>query len=72
MPGMAHELDDILAQTDCPLCGSDINLSYKTLRLTRTIECPGCGETVRPINDTPIGNIQQLIDDLDQGSDTRP
>jgi C4-type Zn-finger protein len=60
---MAHELDDIRAQTDCPVCGSDLNVSYKTMRLERTIECPSCGETIRPIDDTPIGKIQKLIDE---------
>lgn len=61
--GMAHELDDIAAQTECPVCGRTLNLPYKTLRLERTIECLGCGETIRPIDDTPIGHIQKLIDE---------
>lgn len=39
--GMAHDLDHITAQTDCP----------------------GCGETIRPIDDTPIGRVQKLIDE---------
>jgi hypothetical protein len=26
-------------------------------------ECPTCGETIRPIDDTPIGKIQKLIDE---------
>lgn len=60
---MAHELDNIRAQTDCPVCGRDLNVSYKTMRLERTIECPSCGETIRPIDDTPIGKIQKLIDE---------
>ena len=61
---MAHELDDIRAQTDCPVCGGDLNVSFKSMRLERTIECPGCGETIRPIDDTPIGKIQKLIDEV--------
>lgn len=61
--GVAHDLDDILAQTGCPVCGRTSNIPYKTLRLERTIDCPGCGETIRPINDTPIGRIQKLIDE---------
>jgi len=60
--GMAHELDDIAAQMECPVCGRILNVQYKTLRLERTIECPGCGETIRPIDDTPIGRVQKLID----------
>jgi len=61
---MAHELDDILAQTDCPVCGHELNVSYKSMRLQRTVECPSCGETIRPIDDTPIGKIQRLIDEV--------
>jgi hypothetical protein len=34
-----------------------------TMRLERTIECPGCGETIRPVDDTPIGKIQKLVDE---------
>jgi len=64
---MAGELDDIGAQTDCPVCGRELNISYRTLRLKRTIDCPGCGETIRPIDETPIGEIQRLIDELDEG-----
>ncbi len=60
---MAHELDDILAQTECPVCRRTLNIPYKTLRLERTIDWPGCGETIRPIDDTPIGRIQKLIDE---------
>ncbi len=60
---MANELDDIRAQTDCPRCGQELNVNYGTLRLERTIECPGCGETIRPIDDTPIGAVQKLIDE---------
>ena len=63
MRGMANELDDILAQADCPVCGSDLNVAYKTMRLGLTVECPGCGETIRPIDDTPIGKVQKLIDE---------
>jgi hypothetical protein len=33
------------------------------MRLKRTIECPGCGETIRPVDDTPIGKIQKLVDE---------
>lgn len=60
---MANELDDITAQSECPVCGCALTLPYKTLRLGRTIECKGCGETIRPIDDTPIGRVQALIDD---------
>ena len=64
MANMANELDDILSQTDCPVCGVNLNVSYKTLRLGRTIECTDCGETIRPIDDTPISKIQKMIDDI--------
>jgi hypothetical protein len=47
------------------VCGRVFHVSYKTLRLRRTIECQGCGETVRPIDETPIAKIQALIDDAD-------
>ncbi|WP_145200329.1 hypothetical protein [Sphingobium sp. B2] len=60
---MANELDDIRAQCDCPQCGREFTVSFRTLRLERTIECPGCGVTVRPIDDTPIGAVQKLIDE---------
>ncbi|MDJ0276023.1 hypothetical protein QLH51_04290 [Sphingomonas sp. 2R-10] len=68
---MAHELDDIAAQTECPLCGRALNIAYKTLRLARTIDCPGCGETIRPIDDTPIGRVQKLIDEAGRQSTDR-
>ena len=61
---MAHELDDIRAQTECPNCGIVISVSYKTLRLARTVECHGCGETISLIDDTPISTIQKLIDNV--------
>ena len=60
---MAHELDDIAPQMECPVCSHTLNVRYKTLRLERAIGCPGCGETIRPIDDTPIGRVQKLIDD---------
>lgn len=59
---MANELDDIRAQTDCPVCGEMLSVSYRTLRLGRAIECSGCGETIRLIDDTPISVVQHLID----------
>lgn len=65
---MADELDDIRAQAACPVCGRDLNITYRTLRLERTIECPGCGETIRPIDETPIGAVQRLIDEADSGT----
>jgi uncharacterized protein YbaR (Trm112 family) len=62
---MAHELDDIRVSTECPACNGPLTVTYKTLRLGRTIECPTCGNTIRLIDETPIGKIQQLIDELD-------
>lgn len=64
---MANELDDIRALADCPVCGRDIGVSYRTLRLGRTVECQGCGETIKLHDDTPISIVQGLIDDLGDG-----
>lgn len=61
---MANELDDIRASTDCPACGRDLTVSYRTLRLGRSIECQGCGETIKLEDHTPIAAVQRLIDDL--------
>lgn len=61
---MANDFDDIAAQMECPVCGRTWNIPYKTLRIQRTIECLGCGETIRPIDNTPIGCIQKLIDEI--------
>lgn len=60
---MPHELDSILASADCPRCGQEFNVSYKTLRIQRTFECPGCGETLRLEDATPISIVQRLIDE---------
>jgi uncharacterized Zn finger protein len=60
---MAHELDDIRAQAECPVCGREHNVPYRTLRLGRTVECQGCGETIRFEDDTPITAVQRLIDE---------
>jgi len=62
---MPHELDGIRAQSDCPACGRPFSVPYRTLRLGRTIECQGCGETIGLEDDTPIGRIQKLIDEQD-------
>jgi hypothetical protein len=59
---MPHELDDILLPADCPNCGQVMHLTYKTLRLGRTVECQGCGVTVKFEDDTPLAEIQALID----------
>ena len=65
---MAHELDDIPASADCPACGNPSSVSYRTLRLKRTIECQSCGETIRPEDGTPIAAVQKLIDNQREGS----
>lgn len=44
---MSNELDNIRAQADCPKCGRELSVSYRTLRLGRTVECLGCGEMIR-------------------------
>ena len=58
---MANELDDIRANADCPRCGLEFSVPYKTLRLGKTIECQGCGETIKLEDATPIGKVQRLI-----------
>lgn len=60
---MAHELDEIRLNVDCPKCGHEFVLLWKTLRLERTVECQGCGETIKLEDDTPIGKVQRLIDE---------
>jgi len=66
---MADDLDDIRVSDECPGCGHGFTVSYKTLWLGRTIECQGCGETIRLEDDTPIGAIQALIDEADAKRD---
>lgn len=68
LKAMSHELDDIRAQTDCPNCGEVLSVSYRTLRLGRTIECRGCGETIRLEDDTPLSKVQTLIDEASRRS----
>ncbi len=63
---MSHDLDDIRAQTDCPVCGKELNVPYRTLRLGLTVECQGCGETVRLVDNTPIAAVQRLIDEAEE------
>ena len=62
---MAEELDDIRVSDECPGRGHGFTVTYKTLRLGRTIECQGCGETIRLEDDTPIAAVQRLIDEQD-------
>lgn len=61
---MAHELDDIRAEGACPNCGRVESVSYRILRLGLTVECQGCGETLRLEDQTPIGEVQRLIDEV--------
>lgn len=64
---MANDLDDIRVSTECPVCARELSVAYRTLRLSLTIECQGCGETIKLEDDTPIAAVQQLIDDLSDG-----
>lgn len=59
---MANELDDIRASTECPVCGRELSVAYRTLRLGLTIECQGCGETIKLEDHAPIAAVQRLID----------
>jgi peptide subunit release factor 1 (eRF1) len=61
---MPHELDDIRVNADCPNCGHEFVVTYRTLRLARTVECQGCGVTIRLGDDTPIAAVQRLIDEV--------
>ena len=60
---MANELDEIRLPADCPNCGEVMHVSYKTLRLGRTVECQGCGVTIKCEDDTPLAEVQRLIDE---------
>lgn len=60
---MAGELDDIRVNADCPKCGHQFVVHWKTLRLERTVECQGCGETIKLEDGTSIGTVQRLIDE---------
>jgi hypothetical protein len=59
---MAHELDDIRAHTECPVCGGELIVTYKTMRLERTVNAQPAARPFGP-DDTPIGKIQKLIDE---------
>jgi transposase-like protein len=62
-PRMADELDEVLASGDCPGCRRAFSVSYRTLRLGRTYECQGCGQTIQLEDATPIGAVQRLMDE---------
>jgi uncharacterized Zn finger protein len=55
----------IRASTDCPACGRQLNVSYRTLRLGRTVECQGCGEMIMLEDHTPIAAMQKMIDGIE-------
>lgn len=59
---MVAELDDILAQVDCPRCGAVIAVPYRQLRLQKAAAC-SCGVLIRLEDDTPVGAVQRLIDE---------
>jgi uncharacterized paraquat-inducible protein A len=59
---MAGELDDILAQVDCPRCGKELSVPYRVIRLQKAAGC-SCGAMIRLEDDTPIGRMQALIDE---------
>ncbi|MDX3911657.1 MAG: hypothetical protein QHC67_17900 [Sphingobium sp.] len=59
---MSCELDDILAQVDCPKCGAVINVPYGQMRIQKAAGC-SCGALIRLEDDTPIGAVQRLIDE---------
>lgn len=61
---MADDLDNIRVSDGCPGCGHGFTVTFKTLRLGRTIECQGCGETIRLEEATPIAAVQALMDKL--------
>lgn len=59
---MPLEMDDIRLDADCPNCGRNMPVRYKTVRLGLTVECQGCGVTIKFEDDTPLAEIQALID----------
>ena len=59
---MAFEFEDILAQVACPTCGASINVPFQQLRVFKAAAC-GCGNLLRPTDDTSISIIQMLIDE---------
>ena len=63
-PPVANDLDDIRTSTDCPVCGRELSVAYRTLRLGRTIECQRCGETIKLEDRTSIAQVQRLIDEM--------
>lgn len=65
---MANDLDDIRASTDCLVCGRELSLAYRTLRLGRTIKCQGCGETIKFEDHTQIAAVQRLVDKAGDGN----
>jgi hypothetical protein len=65
---MANELDSIRVNADCPACGAEFVVLWKSLRLERTTECPGCGVTIRFEDDTPVGAVQRLIDEVSKNA----
>lgn len=65
---MANDLDEIRATIDCPVCGQELSVSYRTLRPGLTIECQECGETIKLEDHTLIAAAQRLNDDADDGS----
>ncbi|QCB37833.1 hypothetical protein E5554_08285 [Sphingobium sp. PAMC28499] len=58
---MANELDSIVVRVDCPKCGRELSVSYRTMRLQKSVGC-SCGAAIRLANETSIADIQRLID----------
>jgi hypothetical protein len=59
---MGTDLDDILAQVDCPRCGAEISVPYSQIRLCKAAG-RSCGALIKLEDDTPIAAIQALIDE---------
>lgn len=60
---MAGELDDVCAQVDCPRCGTVLTVTFRQLRTLKAAGC-SCGALLRLEDDTPIGAVQSLLDEL--------
>ena len=60
---MANDLDDIRATIDCPVCGQELSVAYRTSRLELTIECQECGETIKLEDHTLLLAAAQRLND---------
>ena len=63
MTGRRETLSRLQARHEAPALLSLWRAPWGGPRGERTVDCPGCGVTIQPIDDTPIGVVQKLIDE---------